>query len=214
MIIKCINNSRNRDISIDKLYPVFSGEYIVVNNNKNFKSFRIIDDFGGVSIYEESDFEITCSNLQNYNCEKVDSIVGFTHENIDYRSFLENYYNDDDIALKKLKEALVIIYSADCSNKELVSYIVSNPLPIDDQLIILQAISSKMNESTASELVNHYSPFLLEADNELVEMLFRLLSNCKSDEVYDLFLKYYSITVGNNQDIDDIVIRYMDAYYQ
>ncbi|QSD77844.1 hypothetical protein F1B90_000340, partial [Listeria monocytogenes] len=49
MIVKVITNKANRDITINKLYPVII---------KKDDEIRIVDDFGGLSIYELKDFQV------------------------------------------------------------------------------------------------------------------------------------------------------------
>ncbi|MBC1614553.1 hypothetical protein HB937_14640, partial [Listeria welshimeri] len=54
MIVKVISNKENMDITINKLYPVLI---------KKEDEIRIVDDFGGLSIYELKDFQIYKDNI-------------------------------------------------------------------------------------------------------------------------------------------------------
>lgn len=49
MIIKVISYNRNRDITVNKLYPVLM---------KKEDEIKIVDDFGGLSIYDLNDFQV------------------------------------------------------------------------------------------------------------------------------------------------------------
>ncbi|EIP8168711.1 hypothetical protein LT208_002654, partial [Enterococcus faecalis] len=49
MIVKVISNKENRDITLNKLYPVLI---------KKENEIRIVDDFGGLSIYGLTDFQV------------------------------------------------------------------------------------------------------------------------------------------------------------
>ncbi|EQC2255917.1 hypothetical protein ACY3DX_002860, partial [Listeria monocytogenes] len=57
MIVKVITNKANRDITINKLYPVII---------KKDDEIRIVDDFGGLSIYELKDFQVFKENIGSY----------------------------------------------------------------------------------------------------------------------------------------------------
>lgn len=82
MIVKAISNKEDRDITISKLYPVLI---------KKENEIRIVDDFGGLSIYELKDFQIFTENVSSY-IKDTDSLV---YKLVDYSTFLEEYYNDE-----------------------------------------------------------------------------------------------------------------------
>ncbi|EJU1317550.1 hypothetical protein N4S32_000330, partial [Listeria monocytogenes] len=82
MIVKVITNKANRDITINKLYPVII---------KKDDEIRIVDDFGGLSIYELKDFQVFKENISSY--KKNNNCI--VYKSVDYPNFLENYYNDD-----------------------------------------------------------------------------------------------------------------------
>ncbi|UAC47348.1 hypothetical protein K6959_11585 [Bacillus aquiflavi] len=66
MIVKTISNNFKRDITINKLYPVVFGD---IGKNNKIEEIRIVDDFGGLSVYDSVDFEIYKDNLINYDRE-------------------------------------------------------------------------------------------------------------------------------------------------
>jgi len=53
MIVKAVKNRKRRDIKIDKIYAVLSME---MQADSGEYQIRIVDDFGGLSVYDMQDF--------------------------------------------------------------------------------------------------------------------------------------------------------------
>ncbi|WP_221769851.1 hypothetical protein [Listeria cossartiae] len=89
MIVKVISNKANRDVTINKLYPVIM---------KKDDEIRIVDDFWGLSVYELKDFQVYKESISSHSKIKNN----FVYKLVDYSTFLENYYNDDKKAVNEV----------------------------------------------------------------------------------------------------------------
>lgn len=214
MIVKCCSNSRHRDIVENKLYPVFSGEYTVVDGEKMFQSYRIIDDVGGLSIYESVDFIFINDSLEAYFKEVKGTVHEFIHELINYPNFYEEYYNDTPKSREYLELAKEAIYREDCSKDELMEFICDGNSSHEEKLFILKALQGQVTEDDIVRLVKHFDSGFLIQNDYLVKELFSLLGKYRNEEVYQLFLDYFSEAVGQDSKVDELITAYFDNYYQ
>ncbi|EDN9857530.1 hypothetical protein ICW77_000410 [Listeria monocytogenes] len=198
MIVKVITNKANRDITINKLYPVII---------KKDDEIRIVDDFGGLSIYELKDFQVFKENISSY--KKNNNCI--VYKSVDYPSFLENYYNDDKKALNALTYSLVNIFEEDLNSEELVELITSEEYSNDEKMVFVETIENKITDSSVKILAKYFQN-KQDIEPEFLLSICKLLSKYQIQEVYDLFLKYISDDTINNDAVQNIIVEYFNNY--
>lgn len=198
MIVRASSNKGHRDITVNKLYPV-----ILKENDE----IRIVDDFGGLSIYELRDFEIYKENIDSYNR----STHALAYKLVDYPTFLEDYYNDNSKAMKDTANSQLNIFEEDLNAEELVELIISEDYPSDEKIIFIEAIENKITDYSAKVLAK-YCQNKYDVESELLLPVCKLLSKYQNQEVYDLFLKYISDDIINNDSVQTILIEYFNKY--
>ncbi|EOI6975552.1 hypothetical protein ACMVKW_001900 [Listeria monocytogenes] len=198
MIVKVITNKANRDITINKLYPVII---------KKDDEIRIVDDFGGLSIYELKDFQVFKENISSY--KKNNNCI--VYKSVDYPSFLENYYNDDKKALNALTYSLLNIFEEDLNSKELVELITSEEYSNDEKMVFVETIENKITDSSVKILAKYFQN-KQDIEPEFLLSICKLLSKYQIQEVYDLFLKYISDDTINNDAVQNIIVEYFNNY--
>ncbi|MBC2268193.1 hypothetical protein HCB38_10235 [Listeria sp. FSL L7-0083] len=196
MIVKVISNKANRDITINKLYPVII---------KKDDEIRIVDDFGGLSIYELKDFQVYKENISSYKMNN-NCIV---YKSVDYPTFLENYYNDDKKALNEVTYSLINIFEEDLNSEELVELITSEEYSNDEKMVFVEAIENKITDSSVKILAKYFQK-KQDIEPEYLLSICKLLSKYQNQEVYDLFLKYISDDTINNEAVQNIIVEYFN----
>ncbi|EKZ0313926.1 hypothetical protein RCB63_001622 [Listeria monocytogenes] len=198
MIVKVITNKANRDITINKLYPVII---------KKDDEIRIVDDFGGLSIYELKDFQVFKENISSY--KKNNNCI--VYKLVDYPNFLENYYNDDKKALNEVTYSLLNIFEEDLNSEELVELITSEEYSNDEKMVFVETIENKITDSSVKILVKYFQN-KQDIEPEFLLSICKLLSKYQIQEVYDLFLKYISDDTINNDAVQNIIVEYFNNY--
>lgn len=198
MIVKVISYNGNRDITVNKLYPVLM---------KKENEIRIVDDFGGLSIYELKSFQVYKENIGLY-IKDTNSIV---YELIDYPEFLENFYNDDKKARNDLDKSRLKIFEEDLNADELNDLITSDDYSSDERIVFIRAIENKITDESAKILAENFQKNR-NVEPELLLPICELLSKYQNQEVYDLFLKYISDDAINDGSVQNIIIDYFNNY--
>ncbi|EAD1187726.1 hypothetical protein LNR71_002471 [Listeria monocytogenes] len=198
MIVKVITNKANRDITINKLYPVII---------KKDDEIRIVDDFGGLSIYELKDFQVFKENISSY--KKNNNCI--VYKLVDYPNFLENYYNDDKKALNEVTYSLLNIFEEDLNSEELVELITSEEYSNDEKMVFVETIENKITDSSVKILAKYFQD-KQDIEPEFLLSICKLLSKYQIQEVYDLFLKYISDDTINNDAVQNIIVEYFNNY--
>ncbi|EAD1219333.1 hypothetical protein JGV59_002251 [Listeria monocytogenes] len=198
MIVKVITNKANRDITINKLYPVII---------KKDDEIRIVDDFGGLSIYELKDFQVFKENISSY--KKNNNCI--VYKSVDYPNFLENYYNDDKKALNEVTYSLLNIFEEDLNSEELVELITSEEYSNDEKMVFVETIENKITDSSVKILAKYFQN-KQGIEPEFLLSICKLLSKYQIQEVYDLFLKYISDDTINNDAVQNIIVEYFNNY--
>ncbi|MGG5370198.1 hypothetical protein [Enterococcus sp. AZ196] len=198
MIVKVISNKENRDITLNKLYPVLI---------KKEDEIRIVDDFGGLSIYELADFQIYKENISSY-IKDMNSLV---YELVDYPTFLENYYNDDKKARNDVEKSRSNIFEEDLNEDELIELITSEVYSSDEKIIFIEVIENKINDKSVKVLAKYFQNNH-NIEPEMLLPICKLLSKYQNQEVYDLFLSFISDDTINNDAMQNIIIEYFNNY--
>ncbi|MBO0445258.1 hypothetical protein JZO78_02760 [Enterococcus ureilyticus] len=198
MIVKAISNKENRDIIINKLYPVLI---------KKEDEIRIVDDFGGLSIYELKDFQVYKENSSSYT-KDMNSLV---YDLIDYPTFLENYYNDDKKARNDVDKSQLNIFEEDLNEDELIELITSEYYSSDEKIIFIEVVEDKMNDKSVKILAEYFQKNH-NIEPTMLLPICKLLSKYQNQEVYDLFLNFISDDTINNDSMQNIIIDYFNNY--
>ncbi|EKF1959823.1 hypothetical protein OYM88_002313 [Listeria monocytogenes] len=198
MIVKVITNKANRDITVNKLYPVII---------KKDDEIRIVDDFGGLSIYELKDFQVFKGNISSY--KKNNNCI--VYKSVDYPNFLENYYNDDKKALNEVTYSLLNIFEEDLNSEELVELITSEEYSNDEKMVFVETLENKITDSSVKILAKYFQN-KQDIEPEFLLSICKLLSKYQIQEVYDLFLKYISDDTINNDAVQNIIVEYFNNY--
>ncbi|EAG0757327.1 hypothetical protein A7X98_08675 [Listeria monocytogenes] len=198
MIVKVITNKANRDITINKLYPVII---------KKDDEIRIVDDFGGLSIYELKDFQVFKGNISSY--KKNNNCI--VYKSVDYPNFLENYYNDDKKALNEVTYSLLNIFEEDLNSEELVELITSEEYSNDEKMVFVETLKNKITDSSVKILAKYFQN-KQDIEPEFLLSICKLLSKYQIQEVYDLFLMYISDDTINNDAVQNIIVEYFNNY--
>ncbi|MBC1416773.1 hypothetical protein HB822_11280 [Listeria innocua] len=198
MIVKVITNKANRDITVNKLYPVII---------KKDDEIRIVDDLGGLSIYELKDFQVFKENISSYK-NNNNRIV---YKSVDYPTFLENYYNDDKKAVNEVTHSLLNIFEEDLNSEELVELITSEEYSNDEKMVFVETIENKITDSSVKILAKYFQN-KQDIEPEFLLSICKLLSKYQIQEVYDLFLKYISDETINNDAAKNIIVEYFNNY--
>lgn len=198
MIVKVISNKENRDITLNKLYPVLI---------KKEDEIRIVDDFGGLSIYELTDFQVYKENISSY-IKDMNSLV---YELVDYPTFLENYYNDDKKARNDVDKSRLNIFEEDLNEDELIELITSEVYSSDEKIIFIEVMENKINNTSAKVLAKYFQNNH-NIEPEMLLPICKLLSKYQNQEVYDLFLNFISDDTINNDSMQNIIIEYFNNY--
>lgn len=198
MIVKVISNKENRDITLNKLYPVLI---------KKEDEIRIVNDFGGLSIYELTDFQVYKENISSY-IKDMNSLV---YELVDYPTFLENYYNDDKKARNDVDKSRLNIFEEDLNEDELIELITSEVYSSDEKIIFIEVMENKINNTSAKVLAKYFQNNH-NIEPEMLLPICKLLSKYQNQEVYDLFLNFISDDTINNDSMQNIIIEYFNNY--
>ncbi|MGX7419519.1 hypothetical protein ACWOFR_12040 [Carnobacterium gallinarum] len=198
MIVKVISNKANRDITINKLYPVLI---------KKENEIRIVDDFGGLSIYELKDFQVYKENISSY----IKDMTSLVYELVDYPTFLENYYNDDKKARNDVDKSRLKIFKEDLNKDELIELITSEDYSSYEKIIFIEVVENKINDNSAKVLAKYFQNNH-NIESEMLLSICKLLSKYKNQEVYDLFLNFISDDTINNDSMQNIIIEYFNNY--
>ncbi|MCB5954268.1 hypothetical protein [Enterococcus sp. CWB-B31] len=196
MIVKAVSNKDKRDITINKLYPVVLKENEVI---------RIVDDFGGLSIYKLQDFKVYKENISSYN-KRTNSLV---YNLVDYATFLENYYNNEKKAVIDLSNSQLNIFEEDLNSDELVELIISKDYSSDEKVVFIEAIENKITKHSVKVLAKYFQN-VYDVEPELLLSICKLLSKYQNQEVYDLFLKYISDDMLDNGMVQNMLVEYFN----
>ncbi|WP_143812882.1 hypothetical protein [Paenilisteria weihenstephanensis] len=170
-----------------------------------------MDDAGGLSVYETTDFKVINEDLTGYELQRGEN--EYVHNLIAYPSFYEDYYNDDKQARENLMRAMQGIYEKDCSEEDLVDCICCDDYSDDMKCIFLEILVLKTEEIDTTVLLGYFHLDYLRKDMTLTKSLFAVLAKSKNEDVYHFFLAYLYENAGLSEEIDEIVRVYFDDYY-
>ncbi|WP_088816096.1 MULTISPECIES: hypothetical protein [Listeria] len=202
MIVKAISNKYHRDISVGKLYPIIS------KSSDKEQNIRIIDDTGLLTIYKFIDFEIYKTNISSYSLMN-DILI---YQSVAYSSFLSDYYDDNHNAVEKLIDCQIEILGTELTAIELFDCITSEVYSEEEKNNLIMAITGKTTKDLAEKLAIHFAD-AVNIGSELKFSLCKCLEQYKSIPIYDLFVSYLAEFWIDTSPAKDIIIKYLDTYY-
>ena len=121
MRVKCIGNSNKLpNITVNKIYTVYEGEFITINKEKHYVMFKIQDNYGSIIPYDAGCFEITSDKNTNYVEKKIaEDKYKFTHKFISYDGFWSMLYDEAGTSLDDFWKAKRDIYELEMSKEEM-----------------------------------------------------------------------------------------------
>lgn len=205
MIVKAVKNRKRRDIKIDKIYAVLSMEK---QADSGEYQIRIVDDFGGLSVYDMQDFEIFKDSKKDYHVQEYT----FVYQMIAYPDFLERYYADEKIERQTLEKSIQKIYESDLTEEELVKLILSNNDRFLETANFLLAVSKKLKDDSSKKIAKYYLSHFDESQL-LMPAICEVLQRFFNREVYNLFLAFLSSSELKDDFTKEKIISYFNTYY-
>lgn len=205
MIVKAVKNRKRRDIKIDKIYAVLSMEK---QADSGEYQIRIVDDFGGLSVYDMQDFEIFKDSKKDYHVQEYI----FVYQMIAYPDFLERYYADEKIERQTLEKSIQKIYESDLTEEELVKLILSNNDRFLETANFLLAVSKKLKDDSSKKIAKYYLSHFDESQL-LMPAICEVLQRFFNREVYNLFLAFLSSSELKDDFTKEKFISYFNTYY-
>ncbi|TVX94884.1 hypothetical protein [Cohnella terricola] len=211
MRVKCIENSNRHNITINKMYTVYEGEYIADAYERQYVMFKIQNDYGSVIPYDAQYFEISSDKNPNYLEKEVsENKYRFTHKFISYDKFWSMFYDEAGTSLDDFRSAKKDIYKLEMSRGEICEIIKGDN---QDELDFILELLLETNDSNFIEEVIRLSHKQLNERmlNQNVETVFLYVSNFKNDCVNNFFIEYLSENEKGNEKLDKIVIDYFNS---
>lgn len=210
MKIKCINNSDKLQITINKSYVVFGGEFSENNCIKTYTSFKIEDDYGSIIPYEAKKFEVVNENIKNYIINKVsDNTFEFDYKYISYWDFWSMLYDEAGTSINDFNRAKQELFRNELSEEEIIEKIYDEKLDERDFIINLLTIdkNDKFIPIVISFCRNHLNQWKNPSE---LENMFLYLSKFKAESVSQFFIDYMIDNEKGTKSIDLIVDNYFD----
>lgn len=211
MRVKCIENSNRPNITINKIYTVYEGEFIADKCERQYVMFKIQDDYGSVIPYDAKYFEISSNKNPNYLEKKLsESKYRFTHKFISYDKFWSMLYDEAGTSLDDFWSAKKDIYKLEMSREEICEVIKGDNQ--DELDFILELLLETKDSSFIEEVIRLSHKQLNERMlNQNVETAFLYLSEFKNDCVNNFFIEYLTENERGNEKLDKIVSNYFNS---
>lgn len=195
-----------------KSYIVIAIEFTNMPGQLGAIRYMLENDMGEVEPYTSNMFEIESSRLSTtwiFNKRKENHYL-IISKDLAYNSFLEDYYNGDEVAISKMVDAKAKIYLEELSDDEILYIIKHN---VNEKIdVVLYGLTQERNDSFIDEVIN-YCRLHLERDEDerLLISHFKYLSTFNKKQIEDFFIEYLSITLMSNSKLISIVNEYFDA---
>lgn len=211
MRVKCVENSSNPNLTINKIYTVYEGEFIVNAYEKRYLMFKIQDDYGSVIPYDAKYFEISSDHNPNYLEKEIsENKCRFTHKFISYDKFWSMLYDEAGTSLDDFWRAKKDIYKLEMSREEICEIIKGDNQ--DELDIILELLLETKDGNFIEEVISLSQKELNEhIPNQNLETAFMYLSEFKNDCVSHFFIEYLSENNKGNEKLDEIVSDYFNS---
>ncbi|MEC1262254.1 hypothetical protein P9D34_17890 [Bacillus swezeyi] len=212
MRVKCIEkDNRVPDITKNKIYSVYEGEFKNKFKEKKYISFRIQDDYGSVIPYEAKYFEIISNKNTNYVEKKIaEDTHKFIHKFISYDGFWSMLYDEEGTSLDDFWRAKKDIYKLEMSKDEMHEILQGENE--DERDFILDLLIEVKDDHFIEDAIKLGRKHLHEwiINNQSLETLFFYISCFKDDRIDDFFIEYLSENEKGNDKLDKIVNDYFN----
>lgn len=211
MKVKCVNNSTEPALTINKSYIVYAGEFILRQEIKEYISFKIENDHGSVIPYDSKYFIIDSdNNNNNYINEKVgENNYHFNYRSIAYWEFWSMLYDEAGNSIEDFRSAKQELYRSEL-NKEEISNILNGDNE-DERDFIVELLREDKNCEFINDIIRICKTQLDQwKDNNNLDTLFNYLSEFKNEMVNEFFVDYLSENEKGNEVLDKIVYKYFE----
>lgn len=211
MRVKCIERDNSLpDITQNKIYSVFECEFIKNDEEINYNSFRIQDNYGSVIPYEAKYFKIISSNNSNYVEKKIaEDKYKLTHKFISYNGFWAMFYEEDGTSLDDFWRAKKDIYIQEMSQDEMREILQGENQ--DERDFILELLMETKDDYFIEDSIKIGRKQLKEwTTNHSLETLFLYISRFKNEKIDNFFIEYLSENEKGNDKLDRIVSDYFN----
>jgi hypothetical protein len=211
MRVKCIDNKNKLpNITVNEIYTVYEGEFIVRFNEKHYIVFKIQDDYGSVIPYDAKYFDIISDENTNYIEKKIsEDKYKFTHKFICYDKFWSMFYDEVGTSLDDFWIAKKDIYKLEMGKEEICEIIKGDNE--DERDFILELLLETRDNYFIEEVIRLcYKQLNGWTLNQNFEIVFLYLSQFKNDCINDFFIEYLSEYEKGNEKLDKIVSDYFN----
>ncbi|MCT1398466.1 hypothetical protein M4D81_05540 [Paenibacillus sp. p3-SID867] len=211
MRVKCIENSKNPNLTINKIYTVYEGEFIADAYERLYIMFKIQDDYGSVIPYDAKYFEISSDKNPNYLEKEIsENKYRFTHKFISYDKFWSMLYDEAGTSVDDFRSAKKDIYKLEMSREEICEIIKGDNQ--DELDTILELLLEKKDSNFIEEVIRlSHKEMNKRMFNQNIETAFLYLSEFKNDYVNNFFIEYLSENEKGNEKLDKIVSDYFNS---
>lgn len=211
MRVKCVENKKKFPyITLNTIYTVYEGEFLLVDNKKYYSMFRIEDDYASVIPYDAECFEIISDKNTNYVERKIaEGKYKFTHKYISYDFFWSMFYDEAGTSLDDFWKAKKDIYMLEMCKEEMCGII--NGENEDERDFILNMSIEANDDYFIDDVIKICRKHLKEwSTNKSLETLFLYLSNFRYESVNEFFIEYLSEGVTGTEKLDKIINDYFN----
>ncbi len=197
----------HREVALNKY-----GFYIVIGIQRRGEGdsdnrYIIENDNGQLMSYSSDLFEVINHKYSSYWIENEEKAI--MPREISYKTFWEDFYNDEQVAIQVLSEVKSKIYLEELTTEE-VKQIIRDK---DERYIylVIKALSMLPDKQYVGDIIEYCHCFLDDYKKEVsIKDAFLYLSNFKESKVEDLFVKYLLNSEVEIEEATAIVNKYFE----
>lgn len=199
---------------LSKKEPFLSKDqfYIVIGMYSNIKEtthkkYIIENDIGQIISYSSELFDVLNSkNSTFWSCDNKENLIP---TEIAYKSFWEDFYNDNSIAVSLFSEVKSKIYIEELTKEEVKELIKNNDGKYVD--IILKGLSIFPQRQYIEDVVEYCKDILQNSDEmEKLKYAFLFLVNFREISIENLFVEWAIDEYINCSELMDIINKYFE----
>lgn len=210
MKVKCIDNSKEPELTINKNYIVYAGEIDLNNGIKEYILFKIENDYGSVIPYNSKYFTISSNNNNDYVNEEVgENNYEFNYRSIAYWEFWSMLYDEAGNSIEDFRIAKQELYRSELNKEEILN--ILNNGSVDERNFIAELLMEDKNCEFTDDIIRICKKQLDQwKNNNDLYVLFNYLSDFKDETIEQFFIHYLSENQQGNEILDKIVYKYFE----
>lgn len=211
MKVKCIDNSNQPALTINKNYIVYAGEFTLNNGIKEYTLFKIENDYNSIIPYNSKYFTINSNNNNDYVDEQLaENKYAFNYRSIAYWEFWSMLYDEAGNSIQDYTIAKKELYRSELNTQEILKKL--NNDDIDESNFIVELLREDKNCEFIDDIIRICKIRLNEwNDTSDLDVLFIYLSEFNHETINDFFIDYLSENEKGNEKLDKIVFKYFEA---